>query len=135
MGRCCNPLPGDPVVGYITQNRGVTIHRQDCANALNMINRYRERPVEIDWGVGQDTVYPVELRILAYDRSHLLHDITAVLSDAGINVIGVNTRSDKNENIAYISMTVEVSDIQKLSKVVNQISQVPNVTDIRRVSQ
>ena len=100
-----------------------------------MISRYRERLVEVDWGVGQDTAYPVELRILAYDRSYLLHDITAALWDAGINVIGVNTRSDKNENIAYISMTVEVSDIQKLSKVVNQISQVPNVTDIRRVSQ
>ncbi|MFC1664787.1 GTP diphosphokinase [Pseudomonadota bacterium] len=135
MGRCCNPLPGDLIVGYITQNRGVTIHRQDCANALNMITRHRERLVEVDWGVEQDTAYPVELQILAYDRSYLLHDISAVLSDAGINVIGVNTRSDKKENIAYISMTVEVSDIQKLSKVVNQIAQVANVTDVRRVTQ
>ena len=135
MGRCCNPLPGDPIVGYITQNRGVTIHRKDCANALNMVTRQRERLVEVDWGADQDTAYPVELQILAYDRSYLLHDISAVLSDAGINVIGVNTRSDKNENVAYISMTVEVSDIQKLSKVVNQIAQVANVTDVRRVTQ
>jgi len=135
MGRCCNPLPGDPVFGYITQSRGVTIHRQDCASALNMISQNPERVVEVDWGIDQDDTYPVELRIMAYDRSALLHDVAAVVSNAGINVIGVNTRSDKKENVAYISMTLEVSDIQSLSKVVNQISQVPNVTDVRRLTQ
>ena len=131
LANCCSPLPGDPIIGYITRGRGVTIHRQDCGNAL----RYRavapERLVEVEWG-DADSTYPTELLVIAYDRQGLLHDITAVLADANINVLAVNTSTEKDQHTARLALTVEISDIDKLSRVLSKIGQLPNVIDARR---
>lgn len=131
LGNCCSPLPGDSIVGYITRGRGVTIHRKDCGNALRYRTAAPERLVEVEWG-DADSTYPIELMVIAYDRQGLLHDITAVLADAKINVLAVNTTTEKDQHTARIALTVEISDIDKLSRVLSKIGQLPNVIDARR---
>ena len=133
LAACCNPLPGDAIVGYITRNRGVTVHRQDCRNALRLRAQSPERLVEVNWTRGADAAYPVQLAITAYDRQGLLRDITGLLADAKLNVLAVNTSTDKSEHIATLTLTVEVADIQSLSQVMARINQLPNVIDVRRV--
>lgn len=133
IAKCCNPLPGDAIVGYITHGRGVTIHRQDCGNALQYSNEEKDRLVSVQWADHTDNTYPVGVQIVAHDRSGLLSDITFVLANEGINVVGVNTRSDKTENKAYMSLTLEIKDLGQLSKVLSQVSQLPNIIEARRM--
>ena len=124
--------PGDPIVGYITLGRGVTIHRSDCRNVLKLPPEKRIRLVEVAWGTQARKTYPVDIEILAFDRQGLLRDITAVLSNEQVNVIGVNTTTDKNEHSAHMSLTVEVGNIDELARVLGRISQLPNVTEAHR---
>jgi GTP pyrophosphokinase len=130
--RCCHPVPNDPIVGYITRGRGVTIHRRDCGNILRMEEEDRKRLIEVEWGVPSETGYTVELFVQAYDRSGLLRDITAVLANEKINLSGVNTLTDKRDGIARMNLTVEIANISQLSRVLTQIGQLPNVVEARR---
>ncbi len=133
VAKCCKPLPGDPIVGYITHGRGVTIHRRDCANVLRYsTDEAQDRLVQVEWGRKAAATYPVDIQIIAYDRHGLLRDITALLSNEKINVIAVNTRSDKREHIARMTLTLEISDLGTLSRVLSRINQLPNVTEVRR---
>ena len=132
LGSCCNPVPGDPIVGFITRGRGVTIHRQDCSNVLRHRTVSPERLVEVEWGADGEQNYPVDLLVSAYDRHGLLRDITAVLADSKINVIAVNLATDKKEHLTHMTLTVEVTNIQKVSQVLSRISQLPNVIEARR---
>jgi len=132
MARCCKPAPGDPIVGYITLGRGVTIHRSDCRNVLKLPPEKRIRLVEVAWGTQARKTYPVDIEITAFDRQGLLRDITAVLSNEQVNVIGVNTTTDKDEHSAYMSLTVEVGNVDELARVLGRISQLPNVMEARR---
>ena len=133
MASCCKPLPGDAIVGYITRGRGVTIHRQDCVNALHLSENQAERLVEVNWSGEKLETYPVELLVSAFDRHNLLHDITTVMSDLKVNLLAVKLDTDAQENIATINLSIEVSDIQRLSKILQRIEQIPNVTDVRRL--
>jgi len=134
MANCCRPLPGDDIVGYITRTRGVTIHRQDCANILRLQDANSDRFVEVEWGDRQDVTYPVDVSLKAYDRTGLLHDITTVLSEASIGLRAVDLKTDKSDSLAFITLTLDISDIEKLSQVLGRISRVPNVVDVRRIS-
>lgn len=135
MAQCCHPVPNDPIVGYITRGRGVTVHRRDCANILRLQNDERERIIEVDWGGQDEATYPVDISILAYDRSGLLRDITSVLASEKINVIGVNTHTDKKDHAAHMLLTVEIEDLTELSRVLSRIGQLPNVIEARRKIQ
>ena len=130
--RCCSPVPNDPIVGYITRGRGVTIHRQDCGNILRLQGDDRDRLIEVEWGMPTETGYQVDIMVEAYDRSGLLRDITSVLANEKINLTGVNTATDKRDGIARMSLTLEISDIEQLSRVLSQIGQLPNVVEARR---
>ena len=132
MAQCCRPVPQDRIVGYITRGRGVTIHRQDCPNLLRLAATERERLLTVDWGGNAGNVYPVEIEILAYDRSGLLRDITSVLANEKINVIGVNTYTDKADFAAHMRLTLEIRDIAELSRVLSRIGQLPNVLEVQR---
>ena len=129
---CCNPVPNDPIVGYITRGRGVTIHRQDCGNVLRLQGEDRDRLIEVEWGAAADETYQVDIAIEAYDRSGLLRDITSVLANDKINLNGVNTLTDKQDGIARMSLTIEITDISQLSRVLAKIGQLPNVVEARR---
>ncbi len=132
IANCCNPLPGDPIIGYITQGRGVTIHRKDCHNILRSLTNAPERLVEVSWGEEGDDTYPIDIVISAYDRQGLLRDVSSVLADARINVTAINTQTDKHDHFARMTLTVEVSDIDKLSQVLAKLTQLPNVVEARR---
>lgn len=133
IANCCKPVPGDPVVGFITIGRGVSIHRQDCVNLLQLKSREPERIIEVNWGGQTRQTYPVDLSILAYDRTGLLRDIMMVMANSSINVTSVNTLSNKDESQADMRLTVEIEDIDSLGKVMAQLSKIPNVADVRRV--
>lgn len=130
--RCCKPVPNDPIVGYITRGRGVTIHRQDCGNVLRLQGDDRDRLIEVEWGAAGEDGYQVDIAIEAYDRSGLLRDITAELANEKINLVGVNTLTDKQDGMARMSLTLEIADISQLSRVLSKIAQLPNVVEARR---
>ncbi|HEX5844237.1 MAG TPA: GTP diphosphokinase [Pseudomonas sp.] len=132
MAGCCQPLPGDPIVGYITQGRGVSIHRQDCASVLQLAGREPERIIQVSWGPVPVQTYPVEIIIKAYDRSGLLRDVTQVLLNEKLNVLAVNTRSNKDDNTASMSITVEIPGLDALGRLLGRISQLPNIIEARR---
>ncbi len=135
FARCCKPLPGDSIVGYITQGQGVSIHRSDCHNVLHTIAEHPERFIEVDWGAGSDGIYSVDIAIDAYDRQGLLRDITTLLSNADINVTAVKTQSFRDTHTATMVISAEVPNIETLSKVLARIGQLPNVTNVRRKSE
>jgi GTP pyrophosphokinase len=132
MAGCCQPLPGDPIVGYITLGRGVSIHRQDCASVLQLAGREPERIIQVNWGPVPVQTYPVEIIIKAYDRSGLLRDVTQVLLNERLNVLAVNTRSNKDDNTASMSITVEIPGLDALGRLLGRISQLPNIIEARR---
>ncbi|WP_313519301.1 GTP diphosphokinase, partial [Pseudomonas sp.] len=132
MAGCCQPLPGDPIVGYITQGRGVSIHRQDCASVLQLESREPERIIQVSWGPVPVLTYPVDIVIRAYDRSGLLRDVSQVLLNERINVLAVNTRSNKEDNTASMSLTIEIPGLDALGRLLGRISQLPNIIEARR---
>ena len=131
MGRCCNPTPGDQIVGYITRGRGANIHRQDCPNILRLGQQDRERLVRVDWGTEVRT-YPVPIRIRAYDRQGLMGDVSNLLDGEGINIADVKV--NVNKSFAEFRLIVEVRDISQLSKILTKLENVPNVMEAHRVS-
>jgi len=129
FARCCKPVPGDAIVGYITRGRGATIHRQDCPNILRM--KDRDRIVKVSWGEPQHT-FPVEIEIKAYDRQGLMVDISSVLSNENINLKDI--KINVTHNLASITMIVEIADIAQLSRVLTRIENLPNVMEAHRVN-
>ena len=129
---CCQPLPGDPIVGYITHGRGVTIHRQDCATGLQLSGREPERTIQVSWGPVPQQTYPVDILIRAYDRSGLLRDVSQVLLNEKINVLEVSTRSNKDDNTASMLLTIEITGLDRLGRLLGRISQLPNIIEARR---
>jgi GTP pyrophosphokinase len=132
MATCCKPIMGDPISGYITQGRGVSVHREDCVNLIQLQEREPERIIEVDWGEEGETTYPVDIYIEAFDRSGLLRDVMLVLATENLNIIAANTLSDKNENMARLTLTVEISSLDLLGKIMDKINQVPNVMEVHR---
>ena len=134
FARCCRPVPPEPIVGYITQGRGVSIHRQDCGNFLGLNRRYPERIVEIGWGKQDAGVYPVDLTLHAFDRSGLIRDITSVLADDQANVIDLKSHTDKKSMQVVMDISIEISDLPTLSTAITRLEQIPNVVSVRRSS-
>jgi GTP pyrophosphokinase len=132
MAGCCQPLPGDPIVGYITLGRGVSIHRQDCRTALQLSGREPERFIQVSWGPVPAQTYPVDIVIRAYDRSGLLRDVSQVLLNEHINVLAVNTLSSREDNTAAMRLTIEIPGLDALARLLGRIGQLPNVIEARR---
>jgi GTP pyrophosphokinase len=131
LARCCKPAPPDDIVGFVTRGKGVSIHRLTCKNFGEMRNKAPERVIQTTWGDGgKDTVYPVDIFVLAQDRQGLLRDISEVFSREKINVIGVNTQSAKGQ--AKMSFTAEINGTSQLQKAMTVIREVSGVQDVRR---
>ncbi len=127
VAKCCNPTPGDEIVGYITRGRGATVHRQDCPNVLRI--RERERLVSVSWGSHVRT-YSVPVRIHAYDRQGLMGDISNLLNMENINIADVSVKT--SQNLAEIKLVIEVRDIEQLSRILTRIENLPNVMEAQR---
>jgi len=129
MARCCNPTPGDQIVGYITRGRGATIHRQDCPNILRL--KDRERLLQVGWGRSERT-YPVPVEIKAYDRQGLMGDISNLLDGENVNIVDVTVKV--NRSLADLHLIVEVRDLAQLSRILTRIENLPNVLEAQRTN-
>jgi GTP pyrophosphokinase len=127
LAKCCNPLPGEEVVGYVTRGRGVTVHRRDCPNVLRLEDS--DRLIEVSWGPNLETV-PVAIFVKAYDRTGLLHEVAGVISKERINMSAVNV--SRNKNIVTLYITLEIGDIAQLSRVLTKVERLSHVTEASR---
>ena len=135
FSRCCNPVPGDEIIGFVTRGRGVSIHRTDCINILNMPEFDRARLIEADWEDGAQTTidgkFETELTVYASDRSGLLGDISRVFTEKNINITGVNTRTNR-QGIATLLISFEIQGKNQLQEITEKLRQVPSVLDVGR---
>jgi GTP pyrophosphokinase len=132
MAGCCKPVPPEPIVGYITRGRGVTIHLQDCREVLEMGEDDQKRLIEVSWSNQADQLFPVSVVVTAYDRSGLLRDITGVLANERVNVVKAVTQSDRKRHQAEMLLTLEINDLGQLHRVLGKILQLRNVIEARR---
>lgn len=128
LARCCNPVPGDSIIGYITRGKGITVHRRDCPNIKSASDS--ERLIEVEWG-GTREAYPVNIRIEAFDRPGLLRDIAATMADEGISMSAVHV-STQGDNTATFLATLQISGIQQLRSVLSKLESVRDVLEVRR---
>ena len=131
FSKCCNPVPGDDIIGYITKGRGVSIHRKDCTNLKDLLSE-EERIIEVEWyNENEKAEYNVDIQVLANDRTGLLSDVVKEITAQKINIMGVNTRTSK-DRIATIDATLEVQGIEQLNQVIKQIRKVDSVYEVTR---
>ena len=131
---CCNPVPGDPIVGYVTKGRGVSIHKTNCPNIVSLIKRAdHARLVEVQWGAKSEEMYPVSIQVKAYDRAGLLRDVTGLVADEKINMQSAKAVTGMKNNMAVINATLELSNISQLTRIMTRIEHLPNVLEVRRV--
>ncbi len=134
IAQCCKPIPGDSITGYITLGRGVSIHRQDCTNVLQLMADEPERIIKVDWAEKPEQFYSVDVLVGAFDRHGLLRDITALLDRERINISAMQTMSNKKKNTVDMSLRIEVSSFSDLSRVLARLSRLPNVSSVKRKS-
>ena len=133
LARCCNPVPGDPIVGYITRGRGVSVHRKDCRNVVVYGLGEDERMIDVSWNIADQGSYHVHLEVSAMDRSGLLNDVMTVLSEMKISADWVSARGTKNR-MATIDLVLEVNGLEQLEYIMGKIRRVKDIYDIWRVT-
>jgi len=131
FAQCCKPVPGDEIVGYITRGRGVSVHRRDCPNMLSLPPEKQSRLIEVGWG-DRPRTHAVDVHVEAFDRPGLLRDVTAVLANQKVNVMGANSHTEPRDQGVTMELTLEVTDIEQLSDLLDRIAQLPNVTEVHR---
>ena len=133
IARCCQPIPGDAIVGYITMGRGISIHRADCEQFLDLQAAHPERVVESIWGENYASGFHINIRIVAGDRNGLLRDITTVLANEKISVLGVSSRADTKKQLATIDMEIELHNVESLSKILARLAKLDDVIEAKRL--
>ena len=130
LSKCCNPLPGDEIIGYITKGRGVSVHRKDCVNVKDLLTE-ENRIIDVKWYEETKEHYNVSIEVLANDRKGLLVDILNTIKETKANLMGVSTKTTK-ERIAIMDIDIEVENIEELNKVIRNIKKVDSVYEVRR---
>ncbi|MGV3344915.1 GTP diphosphokinase [Enterobacteriaceae bacterium LUAb1] len=133
IARCCQPIPGDDIAGFITQGRGISIHRMGCDQLTELIAHAPERIVDAVWGESYSSGYSLVVRVTANDRSGLLRDITTILANEKVNVLGVSSRSDIKKQLATIDMDIEIYNQQVLGRVLARLNQISDIIDAKRL--
>jgi len=134
MARCCKPIPGDKVIGYITQGRGVSIHREDCNN-MKSSRRQNDRVIQVTWDNKKISSYYVDLQIRAMGQHDILKEVTSLLANNKIDLVSLHSTVSRKNNMIYLVMTIQIDDLIQLKQVINQISQLPKVIDVKRMSE
>lgn len=135
LAQCCRPQPSDPepIIGYVTRGRGVTIHKWNCPNILLRTNKGEvERLIEVDWGTVEERIYPVVIKVRAWDRDGLLRDIATVVAEEGVNMRKVNSVLTQKTNLATLTATLEITAISQLISILDKIERLPNVIEVAR---
>lgn len=134
LSKCCNPVPGDDIVGYITKGRGVSVHREDCVNVHNEDAQVRLLPVEWEGNLEQPKNYNVDIEINGFDRRGLLNEVLHAVAETKTNITAVSGKSDRNK-MATISMSISIHNVSHLQKVVERIKRIPDIYAVRRLMQ
>ncbi len=132
FAKCCKPLPGDDVIGFITKGSGVTVHKCDCSNILSLPQDQRARLIEVEWGRGDDSMFQAEIKLTAYDRTGLLRDISGVLANEKINLLNINSTTDPKEMMVISRLIIEVRSVDQLILMIDKLTQIPNVQSVER---
>ncbi len=130
--RCCKPVPPEPIVGYITVGRGVSIHTQSCPNLARLSVKSPARVLAVAWGKLASGEFPVDIEVRAFDRRGLVRDVSAALADDKISIQGMNTVTDKRDNVAHMHISISITGLPQLSHVLARIAPLPNVISARR---
>jgi GTP pyrophosphokinase len=133
IARCCQPVPGEQIVGYITQGRGISIHRKNCEQLADLEEAHPERIINANWGELQSSGYTLTLRLIADDRNGLLKDITTLLSNEKVNLIGVNSQTNTKTLTATIDLSLEVQNNKEINKLIIKLKQLKDVSDVHRL--
>ncbi|WP_213608862.1 GTP diphosphokinase [Pseudoalteromonas sp.] len=132
VARCCRPVPGDEIIGYITQGRGIAVHREDCDSFSNLKNKHPERVISVSWSDEINSSYALTIRIEASDRSGLIRDISSALANEKVNVLSMNVNTVDNNQTAIFIMQIEVHDLQGTNKVLSKLHQIEGVHSAKR---
>ena len=133
FAKCCNPVPGDDILGYITKGRGVSIHRKDCSNLKNLIEEDPQKVVDVSWGTAKGVAYMAEIQVKAEDRSGVLSDIMNVIMESKLPLNALNAKSAKS-NLAYVNIKVKIDTIEQLKELMRKIRKLTGVMDVYRMN-
>ncbi len=133
LARCCQPLPGDPVRGFITRGRGVSVHRADCASLARLARRQPERVIEVSWGRVEVQAYEIDIELRGYDRKGLQKDVTNMISNTGPHIVASSSRVHVRTSEVEMRFTLRVRDYEQLSTLLGRLNALPNVIDARRL--
>jgi GTP pyrophosphokinase len=131
FSRCCNPVPGDEIIGYITRGRGISIHRKDCPNVKQHFDE-KERLIEVEWDESRNASYSVEIQVSANDRGGLLSDVVNTINDLKTMIIAVNARTTR-DRIALIDMTLEIKNKEHLQLIIQKLKRIKDVFKVNRI--
>ena len=132
LAKCCTPVPGDEIMGFITRGNGVSVHRTDCTNAKSL-QKESERFIDVEWAPSSSSLFLVQVQVEALDRSALLSDVTRVLSEAGVNILSATVHTSRNR-VAILRFTFEMGDTGHLSHVIQQVKRTESVFDAFRIT-
>lgn len=133
LARCCQPIPGDSIKGYITQGRGISVHRSDCEQLSELRIHAPERIIDTVWGNGFVGSYILTLRVEALERSGLLKDITSLFANEKISVTTMKSRTDYKRQLSVMDFDLEVTNIEILSRVTSRVEQIKDVMSVKRL--
>ncbi len=131
LARCCNPIPGDPIIGYITRGRGVSVHRADCPNVINESSDFA-RVIEVNWDIGLDKVYTVTIDVTCNDKSGVLTNLLAVPSESKINISAVYARANKSNKTSIVTMGLDVKNALQLEQIMTKFRRIKDVYSVTR---
>jgi GTP pyrophosphokinase len=133
LGRCCNPVPGDPIIGYVTRGRGITVHHKNCPNIAGTIRQGREgQLIDVQWKTQPEQTFPVKIEVSAYDRAGLVRDVASLVADEHINMLSIEALTAQKDNLAIINATLDIRDATQLTRILTKIDRLPNIVEARR---
>ncbi len=133
MAKCCQPVPGDEIEGFITQGRGISVHRKDCEQLANSLSQHPERGVEVQWGDDVRSTYQVTIAIISGDRAGLLRDVSTLIANERISILGMQSHTDKTKQNSRMNITMEISNAEVLARLTNKILQLDDVSEVIRL--
>ncbi|MEW6991409.1 GTP diphosphokinase [Colwelliaceae bacterium 6441] len=133
MAKCCHPVPGDEIMGFITQGRGISVHRKDCEQLANALQQQPEREVEVQWGEDNSKHYQVTVKLVAVDRQGLVRDISTIIANERVSIMGMESRSDHAKQTVSMTLTIEIANNEMLSRLISQFLQLDDVFEANRL--
>jgi GTP pyrophosphokinase len=133
LARCCQPVAGDAIAGYLTQARGVSVHRESCVALQRLLAKHPERFLPVEWGERDGASYSVDVQVRGLDRKGLLKDLANLIAQQGVHVLAVNSRMDSARGLVEMAFTLKVRDFDQLGQLLGRLNAVPGVDDVRRL--